>query len=135
MPVIITLERNIHTGVVFHLSTVLYFCKGGFGSRICSTSRGATADRNSSTMRQKLTTLHEFHLVNPAGHEGIGSDNTDSRCQNTVRSRTARMTRRAATAGKASTSKWVLLNKSFRKLTRCSDIVVEASSSYMMSQS
>lgn len=86
-------------------------------------------------MRQKLTTLHEFHLVvNPAGHEGIGGDKTDSKCQNTVRSRTAGMTLRAATAGKASTSKRILFNKSFSKLT-CSGIVVEASSSYMMSQS
>lgn len=78
--------------------------------RIYSTSHStSTADRGSSTVRHELTTQHEFHLVvNPAGHEGIGRDNSYQRCPNTVRCQTAGMTPEAAATGKASTSKHVV---------------------------
>lgn len=68
-------------------------------------------------MRHALTTQHEFHLVvNPVGHEAVGSSDIEPRCRNIVRFRTAGMTPGAAATGEASTSKMGVFKKVFELL-------------------
>ena len=78
-------------------------------------------------MRHALTTQHEFHLVvNPVGHEAVGSSNIEPRCQNIVRFRTAGMTPGAAATGEASTSKMVVFKNSLLAYSRAQVLQVRS---------